>query len=172
MSVVTRWTSVFSHCSWVNFCLITIRWSHSKSPCPECLYWFLFGFVTESSASFPLCLVLLPPHPLQPLSLVKGPSTVLMMVRRTDFGLFFTWLLLLPWHANQDVRQDGFGDSRDPFSGRWRWYWLRHNVSFSSSNYLFCYFLRMSTEVKIKHRDHWARRNAFLENFIVHCALV
>lgn len=48
------------------------------------------------------------------------------MVMSTDLALFFTRLLLLPWLTNQDVRQDGCGDSRDPFSLGWRWYWLHH----------------------------------------------
>lgn len=61
-----------------------------------------------------------------PPAFIKGPSAVLIMMMSTDLALFSTPLLLLPWLTNEDVRQDGCRDSRDPVSLGWRWYWLHH----------------------------------------------
>ena len=96
-----------------------------------------------------------------------GPSTE-FTVRMSPVPDLFTWLLFLPWHTSQDVKQDGLGDSRDPFRIRWRWCWLHHKVIFC----IFCYLLQRCRQAKIKHRDHRARLTSLLGNSTTHSTIV
>lgn len=120
---------------------------------------FIHSFIFFKQTLF--CKLPIVPRPSPPSSHLifrTGLGTAFVRRMNTDPDLFFTWLLLLFLAWKPRCWQDGFGDSRDPFSIRWRWCWLCHSVIVNESNCLFCYLFRRSREVKIKHRDHWARR--------------
>ena len=141
--------------SWVNF--ISIKWSHWKLPVSNLCFSFIhFLFLNRLFCKLPV--VPRPSPPSSHLVFRTGLRTAFARRMNIDPDLFFTWLLCLSLAWRPRCWQDGFGDSRDPFSIRWRWRWLCHSVNVNESNCLFCYLFRRSREVKIKHRDHWARQ--------------